>query len=82
MDANKEMTMTTEYIVSGTTYDLRDQLRAAGARYNAESKAWRMDEAAYDRLRMIVGRIASPTGNSKARAYERAWDGLVIEEVA
>jgi hypothetical protein len=82
VDANKEMTMTTKYIVSGTTFDLRDQLRAAGAHYDGTSKTWSMDEAAYDKLRTIVGRIASPTGNSKARAYERAWDGLVIEEVA
>lgn len=72
--------MATEYRVSGTTYDLREQLIKAGAVYHAATKVWTMDEAAYDRLRTIVGRIASPTGNAKARAYERAWNGLVIDE--
>ena len=51
--------------------------REVGATYDGQSKTWRLTPAQQDRLAEIVGRIASPTGNAKARAYEAAWDGIV-----
>jgi len=70
-----------DVIASGTTYPLRDQLAQVGATYDAGSKTWRLTPAQQDRLAEIVGRIASATGNAKARAYEAAWDGIIYKAV-
>ena len=69
----------TTWVASGAgTYGLRDLLKESGARWNGTT--WHMTQAQYDRLCVLVGRVASPTGNAKARAYEAAWDETEITE--
>lgn len=47
--------MTTELVaISGNTYPVKEQLKALGARWNADAKAWMVDASKAEQARQIV----------------------------
>lgn len=61
--------------ITGNTYPVKDELKALGARWNADKKAWMIDESKAGRAREIVASAPrkAPAGAVAARGsnYDR-----------
>jgi hypothetical protein len=60
------MTQTQTVAITGNTYPVKDALRAMGARWNPDQKAWMVPAAKADAARKLVA--AAPASGSTARS--------------
>ena len=51
--------------ITGNTYPVKDSLKALGARWNSDQKAWMIDDEKADQARKIVA--GAPASNSTER---------------
>ena len=62
--------MTTSLVtVTGNTYPVKDQLKALGARWNPDAKAWMVPQAKVDAARKIVAGAPSQSNRSARPSY-------------
>jgi len=63
--------MTTMTILTGNTYPVKDALKAIGARWNADQKAWAISAAKADEARKIIaGGSTSNSTSASPKAYK------------
>ena len=53
--------------ITGNTYPVKDQLKALGARWNPDQKAWMVEADKADQARKIVS--GTPAGTSSPRPF-------------
>lgn len=63
--------------VSGNTYPVKEQLKALGARWNAEAKAWMVEPSQAERARAIV---AGQSGSSSTSNSTTSRPGQASEK--
>lgn len=55
--------------ISGNTYPVKDQLKALGAKWNPDQKAWMVDETKADQARSIVSGASATSTAPLSRPY-------------
>lgn len=55
--------------ITGNTYPVKDQLKALGARWNPDQKAWMVDEEKAEQARQIVAGAPAQSGNGNRSSY-------------
>jgi hypothetical protein len=76
--------MTTSLVaVTGNTFPVKDQLKALGARWNPDAKAWMVAAGLAEKAKAIVaGGSSAPTHSTPFRHHKcqvcgaKAWDGI------
>jgi hypothetical protein len=64
-------TTTTKLYITGNTYPVKDQLRAMGARWDADAKAWYCMKADIQaKAQALVGTVPAKTGGETKRCWE------------
>lgn len=58
--------------ISGNTYPVKDQLKALGARWNPDAKAWMIPADRAEEARRIVARAPKPSNTYSGRG--KNWD--------
>lgn len=61
--------MSTTVAITGNTYPVKEQLKALGARWNADAKAWMVAADKADEARRIVSGAASAPRTSSNTGY-------------
>ena len=73
MPYNKNM-MTRTVAITGNTYPVKDQIKALGARWNADKKAWMVPLGKADQARKIVAGASSTGRSSQSSGSRRCHD--------
>lgn len=61
--------MAREVAITGNTYPVKDRLKALGARWNPDSKAWMVSEDKADVARAIVSNAPRQNKNTNGRPH-------------
>ncbi len=66
--------MTTSLVaITGNTYPVKDRLKALGARWNPDAKAWMVSPAKADAARKIVAGAPAQSSRSRRPSYRSSY---------
>lgn len=66
--------MANQVAITGNTYPVKESLKALGARWNREQKAWMISADKADQARQIVAGSATPKSKSSRPHYSTCHD--------